>query len=403
MATAAVFFDKAHPRKDGTCAISIRVIHERLSYLFPVKIRLSTDDFNEINTIKIPKKLQDVSIKINHRLKTALDIIKELDEDFTWERFREMFQSNKMSKVGLKELFEEHINNKKKYGSIKTAISYQTTYNSLSLYRTDLELKDITQTFLKDYERFMLANNKSKTTIGIYLRSLRTIMNIAKEKRLLKEENYPFGRNRYQSPIGINEKLALDIEEIQQIKCYNFDVPQSEKARDFWMFSYYCNGINFIDLCNLKYKNINEDMMTFERIKTKNTNRKTILIKAFINDEMKEIFRKYGNKDNSPENFIFSIIDKNDSDEIKQKKVENFIKTTNKYNKRLGVALKLKVELTTYVARHSFATILLRSGAKTEFIQQALGHSSIMTTEVYLGGFPNKFIQERMKALTKFE
>ena len=135
MATAAVFFDKAHPRKDGTCAISIRVIHERLSYLFPVKIRLSKDDFKVLNT---SKKLQDASIKINHRLKTALDIIKELDEDFTWDNFREMFQSNKKSKVGLKELFEEHINNKKKYGSIKTAVSYQTTYNSLVSYRSDL-------------------------------------------------------------------------------------------------------------------------------------------------------------------------------------------------------------------------------------------------------------------------
>ena len=403
MATAAVFIDKAHPRKDGTCAISIRVIHERISKLFPVKVYLKTTDFNEIISLKVPKKLQEHSIKINHRLKTALDIIKELDEDFTWDKFSDGFQSNRKSKVGLKELFEEQIISIKKYGSLKTAICYQTAFNSLEAFCPELELKKINTTFLKDYEKSMLENNKSKTTIAIYLRALRTIINIAKDKGLIKPENYPFGKNKYQVPIGENEKLALFIGEIKLIKDFHFDNSQSEKARDFWMFSYYCNGINMVDLCHLKYKDIKGDFMVFERKKTKNTNRKSITIKASICDEMRVIIDKYGNNDKAPENYIFPIIDKKDTQDVIVKKVGNFIKTINKYNKRLGVALKLKVELTTYVARHSFATILLRSGASLEFIQQALGHSSSVITGHYLGSFSNEFIQERMKALTRFE
>jgi len=59
----------------------------------------------------------------------------------------------------------------------------------------------------------------------------------------------------------------------------------------------------------------------------------------------------------------------------------------NKYIRKVAGKLELKADVTTYTARHSFATILKRAGANTSFISEALGHSDLPTTEAYLGSF----------------
>ena|SRR5690606_27009738 len=84
-------------------------------------------------------------------------------------------------------------------------------------------------------------------------------------------------------------------------------------------------------------------------------------------------------------------------------KVLQFIKVTNKWMKRIGTALGFGLSLTTYVARHSFSTMLLRSGASVEFISESLGHSDIKTTQFYLGGFDLDAKKEMMKALSIFD
>ncbi len=74
--------------------------------------------------------------------------------------------------------------------------------------------------------------------------------------------------------------------------------------------------------------------------------------------------------------------------------ISQFIKTSNKYLKRIGKQLGIESELTTYTARHSFATRLKRKGASTEFIKESLGHQNIQTTENYLDSFEDT---ERVK------
>jgi site-specific recombinase XerD len=71
----------------------------------------------------------------------------------------------------------------------------------------------------------------------------------------------------------------------------------------------------------------------------------------------------------------------------KQKDKDQFVKTVNKYMKRIGEDIGYDKPLTTYAARHSFATVLKRSGAPTEFISESLGHKSLQTTEAYFDSF----------------
>ncbi len=99
---------------------------------------------------------------------------------------------------------------------------------------------------------------------------------------------------------------------------------------------------------------------------------------------------------------IFDIISETDSPETARKKVQQFTKVTNNWMKRIGEELGFEMKLTTYVARHSFATILVRSGAPIALASQTLGHSNILTTQKYFAGFDLAAQAEYTKALTNF-
>jgi integrase len=251
----------------------------------------------------------------------------------------------------------------------------------------------------------MLDNSKSQTTVGIYTRSLRVIYNYGIAKGIIKhDENYPFGKNKFIIPAGRNIKKALSLDEIKLIYNYNTIAGSFiDRAKDFWMFSYFCNGINFKDIAHLKRKNIDGEMIRFVREKTKRTaqgNQNKISI--YINDNVKSIINKWGNKDVSPEAYIFPIISTSDTAEIQVKKIEQFIQNTNKNMKKICAALGIEKTVTTYHCRHSAATVLKRSGASLEQIQEALGHSTSTITQKYLDSFEDETKKQLAKALLNF-
>lgn len=301
-------------------------------------------------------------------------------------------------------MFENKIVKLSENSQIGTADSYKDAITSLLKFKQNLFLNDVTISFLQDYEKWMLKNNKSKATIGIYLRTLRAILNSAIEDKLMSKENYPFGSRKFIIPTGQNIKKALGLNSIKQI----FDYPTPENsnmamAKDFWIFSYLCNGINTMDIANLQWKNLSKDSIIFERQKTKNTHKgNATKIRALRNDKINEIINKWGSKNKEASNYIFTIIEKNDSPELIQKKVHQFIKTINKWMKRIGKELGFEIKLTSYVARHSFATILVQGGAPIEFASQSLGHTNITTTQRYFAGFDIKAHKKFTKALTNF-
>ena len=82
--------------------------------------------------------------------------------------------------------------------------------------------------------------------------------------------------------------------------------------------------------------------------------------------------------------------------------IQQLTKTINKYMKRIAQKLEIQKDVTTYFARHSFATVLRNSGASMEFISEALGHSDMKTTKSYLAGFEAETIHKTTDALTAF-
>jgi integrase/recombinase XerD len=248
----------------------------------------------------------------------------------------------------------------------------------------------------------MQANGKSKTTTGIYLRSLRAVFNRAN----IDVSLYPFGerKDKYSIPTSRNIKKALTIEEIAKIFHYQPQQPgtNEELARDYWIFIYLCNGLNVKDLCLLKRKNIDGDTLKYERAKTKRSKKEKEEITVSLKPEAKTIIVKWGQPSINPETNIFPHLHKNMTAEREREIIHQVTKTINKYMKRIAKELEINKPITTYWARHSFSTVLKRSGASIEFISEALGHSDSKTTCKYLDSFENEAIHKTTDALTAF-
>ena len=160
-------------------------------------------------------------------------------------------------------------------------------------------------------------------------------------------------------------------------------------AKDIWLFSYLVNGLNIKDIARLRYKNIEGDKLIFIRSKTERTtrqNQKPII--AVLIEDAKKIVDRWGIKPANPDTpDIFPILTEKISPQREYELIKQFTKNINKWIRRIALKVGVEKDVTTYTARHSFSTILKRSGASTEYISEALGHSNLQTTESYLDSF----------------
>ncbi|CAN5500514.1 hypothetical protein BH11BAC3_BH11BAC3_28380 [soil metagenome] len=146
--------------------------------------------------------------------------------------------------------------------------------------------------------------------------------------------------------------------------------------------------MNATDIAFLKYKNIHDDYLIFERSKTEWSLRNDPKsISVFISDDMKAIIEKWNNENKSSNNFIFTVLETGISPLLQYEIVQLFVTFINEWMKRILKKLGISKKASTYVARLTFSTVLERSGASTEYIQEAWGHSDTKATENYLDKF----------------
>lgn len=139
----------------------------------------------------------------------------------------------------------------------------------------------------------------------------------------------------------------------------------------------------------LKYKQIHGDKLVFVRAKTARTKRKVEEIEVPLLEDIKRIISKWGQPKKSPETHIFPILKEGLTAERQRDLIQLITHLVNNHLKTIAQDLGLD-KLTTYTARHSFATVLKRSGASTEYIGEALGHANVKTTQNYLAGFEDE-------------
>ncbi|WP_158973876.1 phage integrase SAM-like domain-containing protein [Cellulophaga sp. L1A9] len=299
---------------------------------------------------------------------------------------------------------EKNIKNDK----INTSESFKYTLNSLSNFSKEikrcaiekLRFQDITIEWLKDYEKHMLAMGKSYTTVSIYTRTLRVIFNNAIEVNDLNADYYPFGKNKYKIPRTKKVKKALNSNELKVLFESKTANSNEAKAKDFWFFSFACNGINPKDIALLKYSDIKDDKFTYYRAKTFDKTAEKTKIIIYLTDFTKSIIQQYGIK--CKNGFVFDIISSEDDTLEQHKKIKNFTRYVNDHIKRIAKANDLPKDISFYYARHSFATNSLRKGASMEFISEALNHSDLSVTKNYFAGFEDEAKKEFANSIMDF-
>jgi site-specific recombinase XerD len=176
-----------------------------------------------------------------------------------------------------------------------------------------------------------------------------------------------------------------------------------EQAKDFWFLSYACNGMNIKDIALLKFENIQGDKIIFYRAKTINTSKTDLKpVTVYLNDYINSVIKKYCNKEKEKNEYIFPIISDNLSELTKHTKIKNFTRFINQNLKKLAKSEGLTSDISTYWARHSFATTAIRNGASMEYVMEALSHNNLKTTIGYFAGFEDKDKKEFAGKLMDF-
>lgn len=287
----------------------------------------------------------------------------------------------------------------KRDGQIGTATIYRSAYSSFKKFVDDkyngrVSFIQVTPRWLMQYERWLLNQGRSLSTVGTHVRPMRTIFKKAIDAETIPLRLYPFGRNKYRCPASKGKKRALTDAQKDLILEYSGDYQQWV---DLWKFSYYCNGMNYNDIARLRRRNITGDVLIYDRSKTERTERNKILMEIHLHPEAVKILNKWGIRDISPNAYIFPVLREGLTPQQEKYIIADWIKDANAalkevvlaINKDLGdVPEKTKLpHITTYWARHTFATVLYRNGTPMEVIQEMLGHADLRTTKLYLDSF----------------
>ena len=390
--------------KNNTAPIHIRFNQKGKIYYISTSVILPLDawDAEKQQIIKgypnaTELQLQITSVRAEYEKKIkrleALEI--EVNFDTLFEK-----NTNKQSNCSLKDFFYQQVEHMESIGKIGTASKYRSCLALLSQCGSvDISFDKIDMNYLRDFETFLIQKGNISNSIATKFSVFKAVYNRAIENEIFTPNNNPFIKfkvGRYWKP---TRKRAISKEDIIKLKDLILPkdslTPYLDFARDIFLFSYYTAGINFKDIATLQFCNIENGRVYYSRHKTSKEMSSTLMPEAL------RIIEKYRNHEHTEEDYIFPILDRRIH--VTEQQIYNRIhKVLGKVNsslKELSTMIGLKTPITTYVARHTFATVLKRSGVNIAIISESLGHSDLSTTQIYLDSFENSQIDEAMKNL----
>ncbi|MBQ7869818.1 MAG: site-specific integrase [Prevotella sp.] len=264
--------------------------------------------------------------------------------------------------------------------SISTA--YATTISSFLRFlddRRDVALADFDSDLMQAYEVWLRAGGLCPNSSSYYMRNLRAIYNRAVERELTVQ-NHPF-RHVY-TGVDKTVKRAVPLRVIRRIRDMDLtDSPALDYARDMFMFSFYTRGMSFVDMAFLQKKDLHNGILSYRRRKTNQ------LLTIKWEKPMQDIVDKY---DTTASPYILPIIRDIGRDGRRQyKNVAHFV---NIKLKSIGRRINLDIPLTTYVARHGWASIARSKNIPLATISEAMGHDSETTTRIYLASLDTSVV-----------
>lgn len=388
--------------QNGEYPIALRVTFDRKSRYFVLKDESKTlsckvnkwsMEFGRYNRGK-----DSNSLLTAYENKTTKVLDNLSDTDFTFSRFEDKY-FRKQKRIDVFGYFNECIDKLKSDNSLGTAECYRNSLNRIREFTRDRKItfQDIDLNFLERFESHFRNKGNNANSISIYLRTLRAVYNRAIKDNHVSHDLYPFRYFKIRS--GYAPKRALSKDSINQLMKHIVEKGSFKwHSLNYFIFSYLCRGINFKDIANLRWKeNIVGDKLYYVRFKTVHTKSAPEPTIIKIEPEIAQILSHYSSNDP----YIFPILEPGLSEITKRHRTRDTLKKVNKQLKEIAkeVGLQEADQLTFYWGRHTFATVLKRSGVSTAIISEALGHSNEKTTQAYLDKFENEQLDETYKHL----
>lgn len=308
-------------------------------------------------------------------------------------------ESKKFELKTVSDFYQKLIEEYKANNKCGNRLIYKGSYNSLKVFtndKLDIPFSAIDIAWLNKYEKWLRSKGNEETTMSLLFRTLRSTYNKAIKAKCARKSDYPFDEFRISKFDVRTQKRAIAKTEVLKFTKEVSPIGKRQYvqlSKDIFMFSYLCGGINFTDIANLTKTNIVEDYrLQYTRQKTGK------LIKLGLSEEAMKIIEQY-----APESkgYLFPILDIkiHKTPLQKQNRIHKILGKVNINLKLIAAQLGVEGNLTTYVARHSFASVLKKSGVNIALISEALGHSDLSTTQIYLDSFDNEQVDEAMKNL----
>mgnify|MGYP003113778678 CR=1 FL=1 len=387
---------------DGLYPIFLRVTKNRQSKYYKTPFSSEISEWSASKGTFTKKKenyfqYNRLLIKIKDR---AYQIASEIDiqnPDYNLEDFDKLYRITfNPVKNDVYAFFDEIVEEMTFAGRIGNAKSYKDTKTSVRIFHKGkkLSFREVNSTFLSKYDSFLRSRGGTDGGIGVKMRAIRALFNKAIDRGLIKESLYPFKKYKISGLRGKGFKRALDFEEIMRIVNINLDNhPHLIDTRNYFVFSFYTRGMNFADMMCLEWKDVEANVIYYTRAKTKGNF--SIAIMPPVRDILNYYrINGYGNK------YVFPLLFR-----------ENYTPTqlADRKHKMLGIYnLRLKdladiCEITknvsSYVARHSFANCLKQKGVATDVISESLGHQNLTVTQSYLKELDTQVVDKALEVL----
>ena len=411
------YLDTRYAKQGNTYPLKFRVWNRATK---KAKLYETGYDFTEKEFASVWKsqKIRKKDEGLNKRLQSDLSEVRELADSinpFTFETFERNRNRTASDTTRVQWHYKDAIVGYYKNDQAGTAENYDSSLKSLAIFSAKnikgrkaidieaLQFSDIDVGFLNAYEKYMLDEGKSISTVAIYLRPLRAVFNNAIEAGDIDRKIYPFGKRKYQIPSVRNTKKALSREQLKKLFEAVPQTPEQERAKDFWFLSYNLNGLNLKDIALLKNPDIEDGVITIFRAKSMRTKKQNLSkLVIHLNGYSTRIIEKYRNPDTEPGAYIFPIFTPGMDATGQRRTIKNFAKFVNQHMKKLAITNGITGKISNYYARHSFATQGIRNGASKELMQELLGHESYDTTEKYFAGFDDETRKEFAESLMDF-
>ena len=401
MPSARITLFKGKVLKKGLYPILLQITNNRRSFRLSTGYKSRIEDWDE-RFERFKKTVDNYQTKntilrdLLSKAENVFDEIRKKNKTFNAQLFRDLFYGNTTQEMEVFTFLEDIIKRLSSRGKVNTANTYVTLKNQLKAFygkKQILMFSDIDLKLLNRFETYLFKRGCNGGGVSNYMRTLRSTFNKAITDGHADEKYYPFSTSRKKNGYTISKlkssatPRALSLSDMEKYKAFKIEKhPELRESYLLFLFSYYSRGMNFVDMSYLQKKDISNGRLRYARQKTGGK------FNIPLSENLINILNEFPDLGYD---YIFPVLSDLHQTPTQQKnRIKKCLKKMNKDLKDIGELLELEIKLTSYVARHTYATTLKRKKANIGFISQAMGHSDVNTTKAYLENFENDEIDK---------